>query len=148
MKKRILMALCLFVAACGGAYSEPAAEPTVYEDMTFEQREAFMTEVVMPKMQETFVAFDPKFAVLSCATCHGKGATDGTYSMPSSEVAPLPSSEEAFFEKFEDDPEFARWSQFMLEKVYPQMGDLLQVPMYDPMKQPDGFSCSNCHSHE
>lgn len=33
--------------------------------------------------------------------------------MPSSDVVPLPPSEEAFFQKFEQDPEFARWSQLL-----------------------------------
>ena len=148
MTKRISMALCLFVAACGGADSEPVAEPIAYKDMSFEQREVFMAEVVTPKMRETFVAFDPKFQALSCATCHGAGATDGTYRMPSADIGPLPSTEEAFMAKLQQDPEFARWSQFMLEKVYPQMAEMLQEPMFDPMKQPDGFSCANCHTVE
>mgnify|MGYP000387899449 CR=1 FL=1 len=148
MTKRISMVLCLFVVACGGADSEPAAEPITYENMSFEQREAFMAEVVMPQMKEVFVAFDPKYEAFSCATCHGKGATDGTYALPNADILPLPATEEAFFAKLEQDPEFARWSQFMLDKVYPQMAEMLQVPMFDPMKQPDGFSCSNCHTHE
>lgn len=146
MTKRIVLALSLFVAACGSAESEPTATPTAYKDMSFEQREAFMAEVVVPKMRDTFVAFDPKFENLSCVACHGKGATDGTYSMPTADILPLPATEEAFLAKIEQDPEFAKWSQFMLDKVYPQMAEMLDVPLFDPMKQPDGFSCANCHT--
>jgi hypothetical protein len=148
MMKRISMAVCLFVAACGGADGEPAAEPTAYEDMSFEQREAFMTNVVMPQMKATFVAFDPTFEDMTCATCHGQGATDGSYAMPSPQIAPLPATEEAFLEQFETDPEFAKWSQFMLDEVWPQMADLLQVAKFDPAQNPEGFSCSNCHTHQ
>jgi hypothetical protein len=144
--KRISMAVCLFVAACGGGDdSKPAAEPTAYADMSFQEREAFMTDVVMPQMRETFVAFDPKFEAMSCQTCHGNGAIDGSYAMPSPQIAVLPATEEAFAE-YVKDPEHARWSQFMLDEVWPQMANLLQVPMFDHTTNPDGFSCSNCHT--
>lgn len=145
--KRISMALCLLVAACGGEETkEPAVEPTAYEDMSFQQREAFMSAVVLPKMTETFVKFDAKFANMDCKTCHGDGATDGSYAMPSPQVPALPGSEEAFME-YVKDPEHARWSQFMLDDVWPQMAEMLQVPKFDPMTNPTGFSCSNCHTH-
>ena len=81
MIKRISMAMCLLLAACNGGEEsepEPTPEPTAYEDMSFQQREVFMSEVVLPKMKEIFVAFDPKFSSMSCATCHGGGATDGS----------------------------------------------------------------------
>lgn len=144
--KRISMALCLLVAACGGE-SEPAPEPTAYADMSFQQREAFMSEVVLPKMTETFVKFDAKFKGMDCKTCHGDGATDGSYAMPSAQIPPLPATEEAFAE-YVKDPEHARWSQFMLDEVWPQMASMLQVPVFDPNTNPTGFSCSNCHTVE
>jgi cytochrome c553 len=145
--KRLSIALCLFVTACGGGDDgEPATtpEPTAYKDMSFDQRAAFMTKVVLPEMQETFVAFDAKFESMSCATCHGAGATDGTYAMPSPEIAPLPPEEE--FAEYMMDPEHAKWGQFMLDEVWPQMAKLLQVPVYDPATHTDGFSCANCHT--
>jgi hypothetical protein len=144
--KRISMAVCLFVAACGGETSEPEAEPTAYADMSFQQRDAFMRDVVLPKMTETFVAFDAKFTGMECKTCHGNGAADGSYTMPSPQIAALPGSEEAFVE-YVKDPEHARWSQFMLDQVWPQMATLLQVTKFDPATNPTGFSCSNCHTH-
>jgi len=147
--KRISMALCLLVAACGdGADGEPTPEPVAYKDMSFEQREAFMYDVVLPQMKDTFVAFDAKYeTTMSCETCHGNGVADGSFAMPSAQIAPLPGTEEEFYAALED-PEFARWSEFMLEKVWPQMASLLQVPVYDPEATPEGFSCSNCHTHE
>ncbi|MDI1442628.1 hypothetical protein [Polyangium sp. 6x1] len=145
--KRISMAVCLFVAACGGEDGGPAAEPTAYADMSFEERVVFMNDVVLPEMKEVFVAFDPKFEAMSCATCHGNGATDGTYTMPSPQIPVLPGTEEAFLE-YVKDPEAARWSQFMLDKVSPRMAELLQVAVFDHETNPNGFSCHNCHTLE
>jgi hypothetical protein len=148
--KRISIAACLFVAACGdGQEGMPDVEsdPTAYEDMDFEQRHAFMNEVVLPQMTEIFVAFDPKLEGMSCATCHGDGATDGSYAMPSPQLPVLPSTEEAFGE-YVKDPEHARWSQFMLDEVWPKMATLLQVAPFDPETNPNGFSCHNCHKVE
>src|SRR5436190_1345260 len=100
----ISIAGCLFVAACGGAPDGTSAgsEPNAFADMSFEQRAVFMTDVVLPQMKATFVAFDAKFASMSCATCHGKGAGDGSYAMPSAAIPQLPASEEAFYEYIKD----------------------------------------------
>ncbi|UQA56832.1 hypothetical protein [Polyangium aurulentum] len=144
--KRISVALCLFVAACGGeADDEPTPPPVAYKDMTLQQREVFMNDVVLPKMRATFAAFDAKYeSTMTCQTCHGNGANDGTYAMPSPQVPPLPTEEE--FPEYVKDPENAKWAQFMMDDVWPQMADLLDVPMYDHMTNPTGFSCSNCHT--
>jgi hypothetical protein len=145
--KRISIALCLLVVACGDATnSETAPEPVAYEDMNFEQREAFMVDVVLPQMKETFVAFDAKFETMDCSTCHGDGVADGSYAMPNAKIVPLPGTEEEFFEAVKD-PEYARWAEFMMGKVWPQMTNLLKVTAYDPNTAPEGFSCSNCHTH-
>lgn len=131
----------LLLAACGSAAD---SQPMTYAQMNREQRTAFMSAVVLPQMQTIFATFEAKYQNMSCATCHGKGATDGTFAMPSPQIPPLPDSEEAFLEYIKD-PEHARWSQFMLDKVLPKMADLLQEDKYDPA-HPDGFSCSNCHT--
>jgi hypothetical protein len=141
--KRLSITMLLLATACDAG----SAGPTKYEDMDFEQRRAFMTDVVLPEMTEVFVAFDPKFKGMTCATCHGEGASDGTYAMPSSQIPPLPASEEAFLE-YNKDPEHARWSQFMVDEVWPEMAELLQVEVFDPKTRPEGFSCSNCHTHD
>jgi hypothetical protein len=46
------------------------------------------------------------------------------------------------------DPEHGRWSQFMMDKVWPEMASLLKVKMFDPQTQMDGFSCHKCHTLE
>lgn len=138
--KHIAIAACLLTVACG----EEA--PTTYSEMDFGQRHEYMTEVVLPQMRDTFVAFDARFADMTCATCHGAGASDGSYAMPSPDLPRLPATEEAFLE-YVKDPEHGRWSQFMLDEVWPQMGELLDLPLYDE-ETPNGFSCSSCHMVE
>lgn len=140
--KRIWIAVGLFVAACGGGEDDT---PSAWKDMSFEQREEFMRDVVLPRMKEVFVAFDAKFEGMDCVTCHGDGAFDGSYAMPSPQLTVLPGTEEAFIEKYETDPEHARWSDFMFEQVVPEIASLLQVPRYDPLTQTGTFSCHNCH---
>lgn len=144
--KSLAILACLLIAACGSSQDDGSADPqpTAYAQMNREQRVAFMSAVVVPQMTPIFAAFDPKFKNLSCVTCHGNGASDGTFAMPSPQIPPLPGSEEAFMEYIKD-PEHARWSQFMLDQVWPKMADLLKVDKYDPA-HPDGFSCSNCHT--
>jgi hypothetical protein len=145
--KRILIAVCLFAAACGGEDGSEPAEQAAFKDMEFEQRMAFMQDVVLPQMTEVFVAFDAKFEGMDCKTCHGDGATDGSFAMPSPQLPVLPGTEEAFLE-FAKDPEHARWSQFMFEQVSSQMASLLQIPQFDPMTNTGEFSCHNCHTLE
>lgn len=140
-RTRLTLAALLSLAACADA------APKTYPEMDFEQRRAYMTEVVLPELRTTFVAFDPAYADMTCATCHGAGAADGTYAMPTADLPILP-GEEDFPGVVAADPEYARWATFMVDDVWPQMADLLDMPMYDPADDPDGFSCANCHLAE
>ncbi|WP_437282868.1 hypothetical protein WME90_20530 [Sorangium sp. So ce375] len=174
--RRVSMAVCLFVAACGGAEdagdpgptggggaggsSDPeltggggaggsgAGEPTAWKDMNFEQRVAYMNGTVLPRMKEVFVAYDPAFETMDCTTCHGADGATQDYAMPSPEIAVLPDTEEGFLEYVEDPehPERAEWSTFMFEKVVPEMASLLQRVQYDPTTGNGDFSCNNCHT--
>ncbi|WP_437339260.1 hypothetical protein [Sorangium sp. So ce394] len=178
--RRISMAACLFVAACGGADDGGAddggaggggadgaggggadgagdggaggGEPdqVAWKDMTFEERTAYMTTVVMPRMKEVFVAYDAKYETFDCTTCHGDDAVERAYAMPSPAIAPLPASEEGFLEWVGDPehPERQEWTDFMFNEVVPAMADLLQVPRFDPTTMTGEFSCNNCHTLE
>jgi len=146
------LALIALLAACGGsktpAATAPAAPaPTAYKDMNLDQRKAFMEKVVLPEMKTVFVAFEPKFGEMNCKTCHGKGAEDGTFEMPSAELPVLPNTPEKF-EEYAKDPEHARWSKFMVEQVEPKMANLLQLKPFDPQTKTGEFSCNSCHTLE
>ena len=75
-----------------------AAAPTVdWAGMTRPERRDYMRMVVMPKAKELFVAFDPaRYGKMSCGTCHGDGAEDGTFKMPNPKLPRLPPSPEGF----------------------------------------------------
>ena len=150
-------ALATLAIACGG--SQPAAEtppgsapapaeagtPAAFADMNRDQRMMFMKETVTPKMTEVFQKFDPKkYAEVNCATCHGKGAKDGSFTMPNPDLPKLPATPEAFKPYAEKHPEMTK---FMMEIVTPTMRDLLKEEPFDPATH-KGFGCGECHTTE
>jgi len=140
----------ILLAACGGSSSQPEhpSTPKTFKDMNLDERTEFMKTVVLPKTKELFVAFDPKFDKMNCETCHGDGAKDGTWKMPNPKIKPLPATEEAFMAWIQKEPDEAKWTQFMAEKLEPEMGKLLQLSVFDPKTKTGEFSCHNCHTSE
>ncbi len=131
-----LVSLVLF-AGCNPEPTEPT-EPVVeltWADMDFAERQAFMASDVMPAMQDAFAAYDAtRFETLTCATCHGAGATDGTFSMPSDDLFPI---------DFANFPTGAG-ADFMNDVVVPEMADLLDMDAFDAATG-EGFGCLGCH---
>lgn len=166
---RIVLALALTVAACApqkqqtpspaeaaasaAVTPEAANEPVVgppevaWADMSKEQRGVYMKKVVMPKMQEAFHAFDPQaYEKITCATCHGSGAKDHSFKMPSADLPKLPSTPAGWARL---QTEEAEWMKFMGGTVKPQMAALLGKPNFDPQNpQPGAFGCMGCHVTE
>ena len=161
--RRLVFALPL-VAACGGSSSAPASTPAAtgtpspagsaaeapldpaakWSDMKRDQRMTYMKTVVLPKMKETFVSFDPKeFEHVTCMTCHGNGAKDGSFKMPNPELPKL-NPENGFKKHMDKDPEATK---FMMSKVLPQMAELLHTQPYDSQTKL-GFGCFGCHAIE
>ncbi|MDB4964160.1 MAG: hypothetical protein JWP01_4159 [Myxococcales bacterium] len=147
--------LVFTLAACGGSSATPAkpaepapAAPSAFKDMNADQRMAFMKDVVMPKMAPLWAAFDPKLPALECKTCHGKGADDGSFEMPSAEIPVLPGTEEAFMAYLADPahPDHPVWAKFMGEQVTPTMAGLLQMTPFDPKTMTGEFGCGTCHT--
>jgi hypothetical protein len=158
----------LALLACGGAPTQPpgaaaeapgaapaaAAEPAgeaplpaggiAWQDMNRDQRIAYMKTTVVPEMGRTFSAFDPKyFPKINCATCHGEGAKKNDFEMPTASLPKL--SAAGSFEKHKQSaPEM---TEFMLQKVVPQMSALLGEQPYDPATK-KGFGCFDCHMPE
>ncbi|HVV87490.1 MAG TPA: hypothetical protein VHE35_30825 [Kofleriaceae bacterium] len=138
----------LALAACGGKSSakEPAppAQPTplapgAWEGMSQHDRADFMKHTVLPVMAEKFKAFDSqKFADVSCETCHGPGAKEGKFDMPSGALPELDFSAPP-------DPSKAAIGEFMMKEVKPTMANLLGMKEYEP-DNPTGFGCLQCHT--
>jgi hypothetical protein len=121
----------------------PGAAPTVdWMGMARSERRDYMRTVVMPKAKELFVAYDPaRYGKMSCGTCHGDGAEDGTFKMPNPKLPRLPPSPEGFKQLIAAKPAAC---QFMLVKLKPTMAALLGMPVFDPDTR-TGFGCFNCH---
>jgi hypothetical protein len=113
--------------------------------MTLEQRKAYMKAVVLPKAKELFVAFDPvRYKELTCATCHGDGATDGKFKMPNPKLPKLPTKPEGFKQLMAEKPTVM---EFMAKQVKPTMARLLGEPEWTPETK-TGFGCMECHTQQ
>lgn len=142
-----LAAAAVLLAACGSSAPKAAPPaPTAWKDMNADQREQYMKDVVMPRAREVFTAFDAKYADMDCKTCHGRGADDGHFEMPNPDMRPLPSTPDAFMALIAKDAEVQRFTPFMVEKVEPMMGELLQMTVFDPRTETGELSCSTCHT--
>ncbi|HUH01154.1 MAG TPA: hypothetical protein VML75_04105 [Kofleriaceae bacterium] len=149
----------LLAASCGGGKAaptspeptEPGAAPTsepgapvAWKDLEFSARKKLREEKVLPEMKRMFAEFDSaKFADVTCQTCHGDGAIDGSFEMPNQALPVLPSTQEGWQKLGAEKP---KWMEFMSTKVKPRMAELLGVPEFDP-QQPEngGFGCHACH---
>jgi hypothetical protein len=141
------LAALLATVACGAAQSGPSTQeqgtesPTAFDDLKPGERVAFMKNVVMPRMSELFRSFDQqRYGEVNCATCHGSGARQGNFHMPSADLPRLDPADR-FAAHVAEAPEVTR---FMMEQVVPQMAELLGEHAYDPQKG-EGFGCFDCH---
>ncbi len=121
--------------------------PATWATMSKDQKIEHMKEAVMPKMGELFGSFDgDRYAKITCATCHGPGAKEGKFEMPSAALPKLtmPTGDgEPFAEEMKAHPEVTK---FMMQQVTPEMVKLLPgVEPYDPATQ-KGFGCFGCHT--
>ena len=137
--RNLVVVMVVGLSACGSsttASTESGGEtaPESWQDMDFDARLTYMTDVVVPTIQPEFEAYDARFADMTCATCHGTGASDGSFSMPSDVLFPI---------------DFANFptgdgADFMLETVTPMMVDLLDEEPFDA-DTGGGFGCLGCH---
>jgi hypothetical protein len=112
--------------------------PTWSRDRKF----AYMRDTVLPAEKAIFARFEPlRFASLSCETCHGQGARDGTYRMPNPDLPHLDGGRNGFQELLDKQPETLR---FMQKVVAPETARLLGYAEFD-MEKHVGFSCYQCH---
>lgn len=121
------------------AAQDPAsASAKKWADMSHAEQMVYMQEVVTPKMATLFQEFDAQeFAQFNCATCHGPSAAQGNFEMPNAALPRLGDFEVA-------KQEHPKGMAFMIEKVTPQMAELLHMPAFDPKTQ-KGFGCFGCH---
>jgi hypothetical protein len=122
------------------APAQPAAEEKVkFDDMEPAQKLQLMKTVVAPEMGKLFQSVDAeKYKDFGCVTCHGPGAKDGKFDMPSASIPKLPKD---IASVFKSKPEVAK---FMAEQVVPKMAGILGEEPYNPETH-EGFGCGGCH---
>ena len=126
-------------AAAGAA----TAGEVAWADMNKEQRIDYMKSVVAPRMRQVFTQFNPdRYAKMSCLTCHGDSATDGSFRMPNPKLPRLPNSPGGFKRLAADRPAVM---EFMQNEVKPKMAAMLGKPEYNPETK-SGFGCTSCHT--
>ena len=107
-----------------------------------EKKLAYMKQTVMPAEREIFGRFEPlRFAGMTCETCHGQGARDGSYKMPNPDLPHIVGGRGGFQELADKQPETLR---FMQSVVGPETARLLGYSEFDMAKHV-GFSCYQCH---
>ncbi len=139
--KHVLGTLCvLLLAGCPDSNDEEAPSDTgstalTWQEMDFDQRTAYMASDVLPAMQEAFAEHDPeRFGTITCATCHGSGAEDGSFAMPSDALVPIDVND------YPVGPDVT----FMETVVVPQVAALLDMEPFNP-ETFEGFGCFGCH---
>lgn len=152
---RLLVCLALGTfAACSSA--KPAAHATAapeekdakdigegisFDDKSHDQQIAYMKLKVVPHMGKLLTEHDPEeFAEVTCVTCHGPGAKDGEFHMPTDSLPKL-NPTDGFAAHQED---YSEMLKFMGEVVVPEMAALIDEEPYNPATQ-TGFGCFDCH---
>ncbi len=123
-----------------GGGAPDIGEGVAWPDKSPEQRGAYMGLVVLPTMTELWQQSPNPDQDVTCATCHGPGATEGDFTMPNAALTPLDPTNE--FEAHQDSADFL---QFMMTQVTPEMTALLDAEPFD-FETNEGFSCFSCHT--
>ena len=131
-------------APAAGADKAPAADTVGWGKMSHEQKMTHMKTVIQPKMSALFQAFNAdQYKDMNCGTCHGPGAKQGKFAMPTDSIVKLNPADH--FAKHMG--KTAAATKFMMEKVVPEMAKLQGEAPYDPATQ-KGFGCFECHMME
>jgi hypothetical protein len=132
-------------APAGANAAEKSAGPpeVPWAEMVKEQRIDYMKAVVLPRMRQAFTNFSPdRFGKMTCVTCHGDGAVEGSFKMPNPKLPKLPTTPDGFKQLAEERPAVM---EFMKSEVKPKMAAMLGVPDWNPETK-SGFGCMECHT--
>ncbi|MFI5298033.1 MAG: hypothetical protein ACHREM_08040 [Polyangiales bacterium] len=139
----LLLVVGAVAAGCRGSPGASAAAPSdavpavPWDDMTVQQKDAYMRSTVMPEMRAVFSKFDPvRYSRMGCTPCHARGRGSDKYWMPNEDLLLDPASCE---EVPGSDPTMTRMNRFMDEQVGPAMSRLLGKPWN---------SCYLCHVYD
>ncbi len=127
-----------------GEATPPDDGPKTWGTMSWDDKKQHMMDEVTPTMAGLFQGVAPEhYAEFNCVTCHGPGAKEGKFSMPSAALPKLPPNGD-FAELMEAKPDVMK---FMAEQVVPQMATLLDMEPYNHETN-EGFGCYGCHQSQ
>ena len=121
------------------ASSAPASGGAGWKaDATKQEKVAFMSQNVSPRMGKVFQAHDGgRYASFGCKTCHGEGKAPKDH-------LPKLTMKDGKITSFAEKPAV---SKFMAEVVVPEMAAAMGQKPYDPQTH-QGFGCAGCHAVE
>jgi hypothetical protein len=117
--------------------AEAAALEAWRDDMSKDQKVAFMKKNVVPRMRNVFDdQGGRRSGSFGCQTCHGSAFKDPQ------DFLPRLTMRGGKITAFEEKPQVAK---FMAEQVVPQMAAAMGMKPYDPATH-QGFGCGGCHA--
>lgn len=134
----LLLALVPLVGCKLGRTGVPEGARKTWAQMDKGERLTHMTDAVSPRLEAVFQAFDAqRFGDFGCHTCHGSGADDGSYAMPSPD---LPHLREAGYykEHRKAQPEMIK---FMWKEVEPNVAEAMGLTH----GHKGAINCETCH---
>lgn len=138
----LLVCSSLTALACGahGKTGIPEGQDKPWTELEHEERLSHMGDVVMPKLQAIFEGHDAeRFSDFSCATCHGNGATDGSFAMPNPNLPTLDASN--MYKKHRK--ESPAMTKLMWKQVEPALAD--SIAQTYGLSDDAQVKCSSCH---
>ena len=139
--------LAMTIIALVSCYPKPvgpsgsSAERRTWPEMSLEQKKAHMAGVVLPRAATVFRAWRPdRFTQIDCTLCHGPGATEGRFHMPSAHLPHL-SGAVLLGPEFEKYPDTTR---LKLDRLVPVMSESLGLSSFSIITR-RGFGCYSCH---
>lgn len=110
-------------------------------DMNRDQRKRHMRQEVVPLAQAIFQSWRPeRFSTVSCTLCHGEGAGNDDFHMPT-EHLPRLSGEFFLGSEFRKHPDTTR---LKLDRLVPEMAETLGKKQFSLITR-RGFGCYSCH---
>lgn len=151
--KSVLVALALYMAACGGSKSKDSGSTgkvsaieamgitppdSPWDEMSVADKEFYMIGKINPIMQELFTAHDAEeYGDFDCVDCHGEEMREINFKMPAPSMYIVPPEgtpgHRGMLSTFPDEV------KFMQEVVTPSMGKLLGI---------EDYTCAGCHPSE
>lgn len=114
---------------------------TPFSELSYPARMRYMRDVITPQLGQSFKDYNAKrYRRFRCSSCHGRGARQGDYSMPSPSLMRL-NSNDNFELSRQHDPQMVA---FMQSQVTPQMAQLLGEKPFNADTN-KGYGCFECH---